>query len=170
MNRLFNCSIASLLFNAVAVTSMKHHFRIRKANAIFGPLGEPFAFNKNGNYNMDLKDFKMYRKVGANSSAVIKNLDDYVGGFYLQKFDNEAEFYRYMETLKSDDNNDSSNNNGTRIQCSYQYFLDKDDPFDTINDDFDGSTIPQSSAKHGVLLIAYSSKKTINSVNYTFKE
>lgn len=148
-----------VLFVVRPVLALKHSFHYNHGKGIIGPIGEPFGFNAGGQYQLNVSNFQLQMKAGSQEN----NMDiKHNAGFFLQRFDNDANFHKYMENLKS--------NNATTTICSFQYFLNDDD--DELNDDHFEQHVEFGSSTNGVLLLMDSKKKWYTgnpSIHYRFK-
>lgn len=152
-----------VLFVVRPVLALKHSFHYDHGKGIIGPIGEPFGFNDGGQYQLNVSNFEL------NIRAVEIPEDNieyrYNAGFFLQRFDNDANFHKYMEILKS---------NATTTICSFQYFLndDDDDELPFKDDDHFEQHVEFGSSTNGVLLLMDSKKKWYTgnpSIHYQFK-
>jgi hypothetical protein len=118
------------------VLAMKHSFRIdRTSHNLIGPIGDPFGFNENGHYEIQVFNFELkvrYNKTMVKGYKKKKQwneetkqkfkqqqqdvIDSVEAGFFLQKYDNLASFHQYMNTLRSD-----------HTLCAFSHFIGDND-------------------------------------------
>jgi hypothetical protein len=128
--------------------SLKHSFTTNEDDrVIIGPLGFPVGFLDTGHYDMTVSDFALFAgdhdEDGHSDSSETMNEIDGVG-FLLKKFDDESDFYHYMNLIQQ---------NGT--ECAFQSYLDQgDDMFDDGDDRFqqDGEGEVFDATKDGIFL------------------
>jgi hypothetical protein len=129
--------------------SLKHSFTSNEDDrVIIGPLGFPFGFLDTGHYDMTVSDFALFAgdhhdEDGHSDSSETMNEIDGIG-FLLKKFDDESDFYHYMNLIQQ---------NGT--ECAFQSYLDQgDDMFDAGDDRYqqDGEGEVSDATKDGIFL------------------
>jgi hypothetical protein len=144
----------------------KHKFHESQGVSPIGPIGVPFGFQAAGHYELSVFGFELSTKHnGGDSQALIGAVEP---GFFLQRFDNEASFYQYLDELRYN----------TSL-CSFEIFRKDKDVDDTFMDDkFEDDdqqffSIHKQSAEHGIVLRMkpWWRKKdgSIPTVSYTFK-
>lgn len=110
-------------------SSLKHSFSTNEDDrVIIGPLGFPFGFLESGHYNMTVSEFNLY--AGSHDeegghfdpSETMQQIDGI--GFLLKKFDDESEFYHYMNRIQQND-----------TECVFQPYLDTNDDMFGDGDD-----------------------------------
>lgn len=120
---------------------------------LIGPLGFPFGFLAGGHYNLTVDSFRMHGVKG-------ESVDKVEGGFFLKRYENEAQFNEIFAVLSGD-----------ATLCSYVHFQDSFDDIIPEDDQYEPTGIP--SAKEGLLLAIKQSKydtgKATTSIEYTFK-
>ena len=147
-----------LYFTATSVAATKHSVHIINGQSLIGPVGLPFGFLRGGFFELTVEGFSIVSKAPA-SSATAAAFDP---GFFLQRFENEADFYHHLEELRSD-----------RERCSFEMFRNdiQDDTFN--DDDLDFSSNQEGmTAKNGIVLHVSQSSDPSSppTIRYQFKQ
>ena len=160
--------------------ALKHSYKTKDdERSLIGPLGFPFGFLSTGYYNLTVFDFDLRMGVHEDEDEDdddafgnwrgLKAMDDIDGvGFVLKRFDDEADFNRYMNGLHA---------NSTR--CAFDTFLENDDVGlfgDDATDDLfgrDGDGEADDVPKDGIFLSMMDKLKwgtATPSVSYSFSK
>ncbi|GKZ01427.1 hypothetical protein MPSEU_001093500 [Mayamaea pseudoterrestris] len=128
----------------------KHNVHINNGPSLIGPVGPPFGFLQGGVYELTINDFVL--------TFPTKQSTPVDAGFYLQRFPNEAAFYRYMEQLRAN-----------QTICSFELFRNdrSDDTF--VDDTFDEQQQEITSAANGIILHAMEPTETLASLSFAPK-
>lgn len=169
MNTMNILKWITLLVLPLCCDGTRHSFRVHNdPRPLIGPVGLPFGYYKNGEFEIKVFDFELKATGGDATSLDPKFLEGFWGGFYLSKFENEATFNQYMEHLA---NNVS--------HCSYQYFREglglddgTDAMFEDADDDYFDGVGESITADHGLLVPMNDPKKdwkpNVKEFRYTF--
>lgn len=145
----------------VSCAAHRNRYTISTAHS-FVPLGNPFGFEKGGHFEIEVHHYERtqkvpwFRKGKKGAKASLPSVDDthIEAGFFLKRFENEAEFIKFKDIVQSN-----------HTICVFEYNDSDDDPFDGIEGDFgDGGEI--QSAEGGILL---SMESKTRKIDYTFK-
>jgi len=129
----------------VRVEATRHSFHMQDGPSLIGPVGVPFGFLDTGYYELEVYNFQLTENVGGDKYEELEVLGHLEAGFFLQRYNNEAQFNEYVELLKSN-----------HSLCAFEYFRDREDdalPFGFGDDDeFSDANKEVKSAEHGILL------------------
>lgn len=154
MIRLF-ATVLSLF--VVSCAAHRDRYTISTARS-FVPLGNSFGFEKGGHFDIKVLHYERKQKTPRRERGKAASSTEHIkmeGGFFLQRFKNEAEFTKFKDVVQ---------NNHTA--CVFEYDT-SDDPFDGIPGNFDGGDGGEiESAQGGILLSMNSPTKELS---YTFK-
>jgi hypothetical protein len=156
--------LPALVFLMTTVLALKHNFHEFAGPSLIGPVGEPFGFLKGGHYELSVFDFALHYGNNLDSNNNNNNATAVEAGFFLQRFDNQAQFDLHMDTLRSD-----------RTLCSFAHFIaEQDDTFhDTAEVDGDYQNVGTRTAKNGILLTMKNTNTSTGistTVSYTFQQ
>jgi hypothetical protein len=129
--------------------ALKQRYKFQTVHShLIAPIGTPYGFLTGGHFELNVYNWKLTDVSETDKAGGIE------AGFFTKRFDNEAQFTKYIETVRSNSS-----------LCVFDYEDPQQDDLPLEDDDgFDGGSI--ESAKNGILLSMNSNSQ---SVSYDFK-
>ena len=138
-------SVAYLVVPRLGADALRHSFNtFLDSRTIIGPVGTPFGYVTGGKFSLQVFDFELTNP-SKKEKDEISSFSGLTAGFYLHRFQNDAAYTKYLNTLQSNSS-----------MCSFEFFLDRDSDGKEILDD-DTMVFEEvgevESAENGVLLM-----------------
>lgn len=140
-----------------SVHSLRHSFHITDGHPLIGPVGVPFGFLDTGYYELTVSNFALRSTSPGTTELDLAKVE---AGFFLQRFDNQADFNHHMDELLTN-----------RSACAFGHFLNEQDDDFVADDDYSSVGPEFSSADEGILLpFRGSYKGPSKTIQYSFKK